>query len=43
MELRVWDSRKSECFAVMAKIRVETLLEAKAGWTYGIGLSQQEK
>ena len=29
--MRVWDNRKSECLAVMARIRVEILLDAKAG------------
>ncbi len=31
MQLQVWDNRKSECFAVMAKIRIETLSGVKTG------------
>ncbi|MCY7345113.1 MAG: hypothetical protein LH614_02750 [Pyrinomonadaceae bacterium] len=41
MELRVWDNRKSECFAVMAKIRIETLSGVKTGrlrdWSFSTG------
>ncbi len=39
--MRVWDNRKSECFAVMAKIKIETLSYAKAGrlrdWSFSTG------
>lgn len=31
MRLQVWDNRKSECFAVTAKIRIETLSGVKTG------------